>query len=61
MGRGGRCMKPNGFRVWDGGTASRRMWGTPLAERPNRSARHDSRAVFLDTALPRLSAAKVFY
>ena len=44
-----------------GGTAATAMWGAPLAERRNRSARHDSRAVFLDTALPRLSAAKVFY
>ena len=51
LGRGGRCMKPNGYRVWDGGTASRPMWGAPLAERPNRSGRHDSRDVFFDTPL----------
>ena len=56
MGRGGRCMKPNGYRDWDGGTAATPMGGAPLAERAKRSARHDSRAVFFDTALPLLSA-----
>src|SRR5437868_5235765 len=54
MGWGGRCMKPNGYRVWDGGTAAR--CGGPLSQSVLTGLRDDSRAVFLDTALPRLSA-----